>query len=226
MRKIDLVLFDLDGTLLDTAADLGGALNAILRRHNKSELPLSLLRRYVSKGGMALVCLGFGCHPQTIEAQALWHELLDYYHAHLCVETGYFEGMETLLESIEYSGRPWGVVTNKPGFLTLPLLRELGIDKRTRCIVSGNTLPEKKPSPAPLLYACQQLDVRPEKALYIGDDIRDIQAGNQAGMTTLAAAYGYILENDDPHSWGADGVIHHPEEIHEWIDPAIVSNPA
>ena len=177
-----MVLFDLDGTLLDTAADLGGALNAILPpTQQKWNCPCRCFAAMSPKGGMALVCLGFGCHPQTTEAQALWHELLDYYHAHLCVETGYFEGMETLLESIECSGRPWGVVTNKPGFLTLPLLRELGIDKRTRCIVSGDTLPEKKPSPAPLLYACQQLDVRPEKALYIGDDIRDIQAGKPSG---------------------------------------------
>ncbi|NKB76470.1 MAG: HAD-IA family hydrolase [Gammaproteobacteria bacterium] len=217
-RNIDAVLFDLDGTLLDTADDLGGALNAMLERRNRSPLPMSLLRNYVSRGAMTLVCIGFGCAAGSPESRDLWRELLDQYANNLSANTVYFPGMERLLDYIERQQIPWGIVTNKPGFLTMPLLNELGITSRTKCIVSGDTLSEKKPHPAPLFHACQLLDCAPERSIYVGDDKRDIEAGNRAGMLTLGATYGYILEDDNPKNWEADGLISHPDEIHGWID--------
>ncbi len=216
-ENLEAVLFDLDGTLLDTAEDLAGALNVMLECRNKPTLPMNLLRTYVSRGAMALVCVGFGCKPHSPESQPLWQELLDQYENNLVVHTRYFDGIERLLNYIEGKNLPWGIVTNKPGFLTLPLLTELGIVSRTNCIVSGDTLPQKKPSPLPLFHACQLLNRKPENCIYIGDDRRDIEAGNSAGMLTLAATYGYILSGDDPGEWGADGLIAHPNEAHGWI---------
>ncbi|MGI9311403.1 MAG: HAD-IA family hydrolase [bacterium] len=219
--RIEAVLFDLDGTLLDTAADIGGALNAILRAHGRAPLPLETIRPHVSKGGMALLCIGFGLvleraadDPRAVE---LHRQLLDFYRRNLSAGTRLFPGMEALLARIEDSGRKWGIVTNKPGFLTDPLLRDLGLDARAACVVSGDTLARKKPWPDPLLHACATLGVGVERSVYVGDDARDIESGRRANMRTIAAAYGYIPPRDDPRAWGADAIIHHPDQLRRWL---------
>lgn len=216
--RFDTFLFDLDGTLLDTHADMGRALNTILENHHRPPLPLEVIRPFVSKGGMVMVCLAFRCRPGSDESMALWHELLHTYAAAICMHTDFFPGMEQIIDQIEHSGRKWGIVTNKPGFLTDPLLQALGLDTRTGAVVSGDTLTEKKPHPAPLLHACEQVGSAPGRCIYIGDDERDIEAGRRSGMTTLAAAYGYIVAEDDASGWNADGVIHSPQEITAWLD--------
>ena len=217
-QRFDSFLFDLDGTLLDTHQDMGNALNIILDHHGRPPLPLETIRPFVSKGGMVMICSAFKCKPESEQATALRHELLDIYLQAISRHTTLFPGMDSILEKIENSGRKWGIVTNKPGFLTEPLLRELQLDKRVGCVVSGDTLAEKKPHPAPLLYACKQINSSPDRAIYIGDDERDVQAGKRAGMTTLAAAWGYIVEQDDPNLWNADGVIQQPQEIAAWLN--------
>ncbi|MDA8022817.1 MAG: HAD-IA family hydrolase [Gammaproteobacteria bacterium] len=215
---IDTVLFDLDGTLLDTAGDMAAALNAILARHRRAQLPFEKIRPHVSKGGMALVRLGFGiAEDDEARGRPLYDELLAHYRGHLCADTRLFPGMEELLARIENSARRWGVVTNKPGFLTEPLLCGMRLAERSACVVSGDTLEKRKPWPDPLLHACEVIGADAARAVYIGDDARDIESGRRAGMRTLAAAYGYIAPGDDPREWGADAVVANPEEIWEWL---------
>lgn len=216
--QFDTFLFDLDGTLLDTHKDMGNALNTILDNHGNSPLPLETIRPFVSKGGMVMVCLAFKCKPGSKQAKALWHELLDAYAESISTWTDFFPGMAEILEVIENSGRQWGIVTNKPGFLTEPLLVALNLDHRPGSVVSGDTLKEKKPHPAPLLHACNTMVSTPNRCVYIGDDERDIEAGKNAGMTTIAAAYGYIVAEDDPMEWGADGVIQQPADLQPWLN--------
>lgn len=217
-HRFDSFLFDLDGTLLDTHQDMGNALNVILDNHGRAPLPMETIRPFVSKGGMVLICLAFKCKPESAQATTLRNEFLDVYLQAISKHTVFFSGMVSILEEIENSGRKWGIVTNKPGFLTEPLLRELQLDKRAGCVVSGDTLTEKKPHPAPLLYACKQIGSSPQRAVYIGDDERDVQAGKRAGMATLVAAWGYIAEQDDPNLWNASGVIQQPQEMTAWLD--------
>ena len=213
----EAILFDLDGTLLDTAPDLGGALNAVLINHGKEPLPMPLVRTYVSRGAMALVELGFGHGSNSTEAQPLWQELIDYCANHLADHTCFFDGILPLLDRIEKRGKKWGIVTNKPGFLTTPLLEMMALTDRAQTVVSGDTMVNKKPHPDPIWHACNALAIDPTDAVYIGDDRRDIEAGNSAGMPTLGALWGYILAEDDPSKWGANGLIHHPDAIDEWI---------
>ncbi len=221
---IDAVLFDLDGTLLDTAADLAAALNAILQRHGRAPLAPEAVRPYVSRGGMALVRLGFelpqeaeATPAQAARAKNLYDELLDFYGANLSANTRLFPGMDALLARLERRRR-WGIVTNKPQFLTAPLLADMRLTKRAACVVSGDTLEKRKPWPQPLLHACETLAIAPACAIYVGDDARDIECGRRAGMRTVAAAYGYIPPGDDPRNWGADAIIQHPDDIQQWLD--------
>ena len=223
VRNIDAVLFDLDGTLLDTAGDMAAALNVVLARHDRPTLSHSEVRPHVSKGGMALVELGFGAGfvprfgRDDDAAISIYRELLDAYQKNISAHTRLFPGIATLLAHLEDKNRRCGVVTNKPGFLTEPLLDEMQLRTRIGCVVSGDTLAEKKPHPLPLLHACNLLDIDVARAVYVGDDSRDIEAGRRAGMRTIAAAYGYILADDDPHTWGADLVVDHPDEIRAWL---------
>ncbi len=203
--------------MLDTAGDLGGALNAILIEDGHNPLAPETIRPHISKGGMALVELGYGYTKETAEAQLLWNRLILHYSQNISVHTRYFEGINAVIGSIEASGRIWGVVTNKPSKLTDELAEQIGLSDRTDCIVSGDTLSEKKPSPAPLLHACRLLGVQTDRTIYIGDHPRDIEAGLNAGMLTLVSAYGYIGKDEDPKTWGAHGIVHQPEQIHEWL---------
>ena len=216
-KKIQTILFDLDGTLLDTAPDLANALNAVLESNGHAPLPFDAIRPVVSHGGKALIELGFEMQSDHPEFEPRRLELLDYYLNNIAQYTCLFPGMEEVLESIESQGLNWGIVTNKPAWLTDPLLEALKLDQRAAAIVSGDTLPERKPHPAPLLHACELIGSTPEHCLYVGDAERDIQAGHNAGMPTLVAMFGYLLAEDKPEEWGASALIHHPAEILDWI---------
>lgn len=217
-NRIQTVLFDLDGTLLDTAPDLANALNAVLEMNGRSPLPFAQIRPVVSHGGRALVELGFNLEPHDPGFEPVRKQLLDYYQEHIAEETTLFPGMDQVLKFIEQHGLNWGVVTNKPGWLTRPLMDALKLSRRAAGIVSGDTLNERKPHPAPLLHACDIIGTRPEHCLYVGDARRDIEAGHNAGMPTLVAMFGYLLEEDEPETWGANALIHHPSEILDWLE--------
>ncbi len=216
-KHIKCVLFDLDGTLVDTAPDMAFALNQTLLRHGRAPLPAAVIRPSVSMGGVALVKLAFRLDEADPAFTGLRDEFLTIYRANLCRDSRLFPGMEQVLSTLEQSGLSWGIVTNKPGWLTQPLMQALALDTRAPCIVSGDTLTQRKPHPAPLLHACRLLRRTPEETVYVGDDRRDMQAGNSAGTATLAAAYGYIGPGEDPHSWGADGLLEHPQQILPWL---------
>ena len=210
------LLLDLDGTLLDTAPDMGGALNLLRAEHGLEPLPANVIRPVVSHGAMRLVALGF---PEaTGDAfEALRLRFLELYAANLAVGTRLFPGFDDVLESLESRGLPWGIVTNKPGWLTDPLLAALGLDRRAACAVSGDTVAERKPHPLPLLHAARLVGVEPAQCVYVGDAERDIQAGRAAGMTTVVAAYGYISAEEDPRQWQPHGVVTSPDELLQWM---------
>jgi 2-phosphoglycolate phosphatase len=211
------LLLDLDGTLLDTAPDMGGALNLLRAEHGLEPLPGELIRPVVSHGAMRLVALGF---PQaTGDAfESLRRRFLDLYAANLAVGTRLFPGFEAVLDYLDARRLPWGIVTNKPGWLTDPLLAALDLDRRAACAVSGDTLAERKPHPLPLLHAARLVGVDPGRCVYVGDAERDIQAGLAAGMTTLVAAYGYISDDEDPRAWQPHGVVNSPDQLLEWME--------
>ncbi|HEB87141.1 MAG TPA: HAD family hydrolase [Gammaproteobacteria bacterium] len=215
--RINTVLFDLDGTLADTAPDLAAALNAVRLSKGKPALPFEKIRPAVSRGGKALIEVGFNLPPDSDKAENLRLQLLDHYRENIACHTRLFPGMDRVLAHIENNGSNWGVVTNKPGWLTEPLMAELNLKQRAACIVSGDTLDERKPHPAPLLHACQLAGSPPEHCVYIGDAERDMIAGNRAGMHTLLALFGYIGETDRPLEWGADATLKSPEELLHWL---------
>lgn len=214
------VLFDLDGTLVDTAPDMVAALQDLQRDHAVEPVSYELGRSTVSNGAIGLLRLGF----PGIEGAAQGDLLCDYidrYAVRVCRETVLFDGIDMLLRQLEQARRPWGVVTNKPGHLTTPLLEQLALSNRVACAVSGDTLPQKKPDPAPLLHACRLAGVPPSETVYIGDAARDIEAGRRAGMATVAAAYGYITDDDDPARWGADRIAADTGELTQIVLKAV-----
>lgn len=210
---INTVLFDLDGTLVDTAPDMAEALNILLKEQGEQPLPYQTIRPEVSNGSVALVKLGFGIELDKERLEYLKQRYLDIYLQNLHVDSVLFEGMQEILLAIESSGKHWGVVTNKPSWLTEPLLRSMGLAERSGCMVSGDTTKERKPHPEPMFHACRLIGVNPENCLYIGDAQRDIEAGKSAGMKTIVANYGYIGDGENPASWGADAFIEKPSDI-------------
>jgi len=210
---IEAVLFDLDGTLADTAPDLGGALNRLLNEEGRPPLPLEHLRPYVSSGARGLIQIGFGLFPSDAGYAALVPRFLEHYRNNLCNETTLFPGIAELLDSLDEHGIKWGVVTNKAQRFTLPLIEQLGLRQRAACIVSGDSAPRPKPHPAPLLLACVASQVEPSQAIYVGDDLRDIVAGRAAGMRTVTAGYGYLGVAEPFDTWQADAIIDTPSEI-------------
>lgn len=217
MNKLTAVLFDLDGTLIDTAPDMSAALNRLLQNYGHSPIALSAARNFVSKGATAMVNLGFGTDLGDAEHQRLREEFLELYAENVCNDSNLFAGMPELLIRLETQGIPWGIVTNKPGWLTQPLLEQMQLWQRSSCTVSGDDLPERKPHPEPLLHACRQMGSNPNQAVYIGDDQRDIQAGLAAGMQTLVALYGYIDEDETPQHWGAHGMMEDVAALNHWL---------
>ncbi|HHM04994.1 MAG TPA: phosphoglycolate phosphatase [Gammaproteobacteria bacterium] len=198
------MLFDLDGTLADTAPDLAWALNTLRQEQGLPPLPFAAIRPVVSHGANALLQTGFGLTPEEPGHTALRQRYLALYRDNICRKTRLFPGMAALLDFIEGHGKNWGVVTNKPAFLTQPLLAALGLTARAACIISGDSLPQRKPHPAPLLAGCAQAGSTPCQCLYVGDARRDIQAGRAAGMATAVALFGYLDPADAPADWGAD----------------------
>lgn len=207
------VLFDLDGTLADTAPDMARALNTLLRQHGRPPVPLANIRPHVGSGARGMVRAGFDLSPEDPGFPALRDAFLDTYAADVFADTVLFPGMEDLLAHIEGAGMSWGVVTNKASRFTLPLLRAMGLMNRAACVVCGDTTPHSKPHPEPLLHACRTLSLAPAHCLYVGDDIRDVQAARNANMRVLAAGYGYLGTGLPPHDWHADAVVAHPSEI-------------
>jgi phosphoglycolate phosphatase len=211
------VLFDLDGTLLDTAPDMVAALNTLLHEEGRAALPYETVRPFVSHGSGRLVRLGFpDAGPDMLIR--LQQRYLDVYAGALGVHTRLFPGMEDVLASLSDSKIPCGIVTNKPGWLTIPLLAQLGLTERFVCVVSGDTVSERKPHPMPMLHAAKLAGVAADSCLYVGDAERDIQAAHAAAMIGLVATYGYLAPDEDWHSWGGDGSIHAPIELLSWLE--------
>lgn len=210
---IKAVLFDLDGTLIDTAPDMGGALNNLLLEEGLQPLPIASLRPYVSQGGLVLTRIGFEGKVAEREIEPLRQRFLQHYHAIVADESRLFGGYDVVLDELDARSTPWGIVTNKPEWLTQPLLEQLDLARRCGVVIGGDTLAQRKPHPLPLQVAAKRLGVNCENCIYIGDDERDIVAGRDANMKTLVAAYGYIEDADAIPSWQADGVIDHPDAL-------------
>ena len=204
------ILFDLDGTLADTAPDLGAALNHLRVKEGLPPLALSEFRSYASSGARGLLKVGFGLLPEDSRYESMRNAFLDFYEAHICVESRLFSGMAELLAAIEQCGLRWGVVTNKSKRFTPRLLAALEVDKRAACIVCGDSTPHLKPHPASLQLAARELALDPSKCVYVGDDQRDMQAAKAAGMHSVAAAWGY---GEALESWKADRIMAHPSDL-------------
>jgi phosphoglycolate phosphatase len=218
MANTQAVLFDLDGTLADTAPDLADALNATLQARGKSALPFENIRPVVSHGGRAMIKLGFDLDPEDKFYEEIRQQFLDIYLANIANKTTLFPGIPELLTQLEQTDIAWGVVTNKPSWLTNPLMDALQLSTRAACIVSGDTTSNSKPHPEPMLFACEKIGVEPTRCIYIGDAERDIEAGKAAGMRTLGALFGYLLDEDVPDEWGADALIEHANEIWSYVE--------
>lgn len=216
LGRAEGVLFDLDGTLLDTAPDMGGALNELLTEQGLGSLPHAKIRGHVSRGAAALVRLGFP-GLQAADHALRVERFLALYRNRLARETRPFDEVLAVLDRLDERGLPWGIVTNKATWLTEPLLIALGLSARPRIVVCGDTLPERKPSPMPLLHAAEHLGVAADRCIYVGDDVRDMQAARAAGMFGVGARFGYIDAAEKLDEWPADGWIDSPLQILEWL---------
>jgi N-acetyl-D-muramate 6-phosphate phosphatase len=210
------VLFDLDGTVLDTAPDMVGALNSLRAEHLLAPLPFDAVRSAVSHGSARVVKAGF---PDADEASslALQQRFLEIYRGGLCRETRLFAGMDEVLNALAGWRIKSGIVTNKPAWLTDPLLADLGLGTRFACVVSGDSVAERKPHPMPLLHAAALAGVRPDECIYVGDAQRDVQAAHAAAMPALVANYGYMRADEDPTAWGGDGYLNRPLDLLDWL---------
>ncbi len=218
MRHTQAVFFDLDGTLIDTAPDMGGALNLMLRAHGRNPIAQSDYRHLVSDGSRALTRLGFGEPANDDEHAARVAEFLNHYSQCLADASALFAGVESLLNTLSDRGIAVGIVTNKPGAFTEPLLQKMGLRDRFASVVSGDTIAKRKPDPEPILHAALEARVDPECCLYVGDAERDIVAGNAAGMRTLAVEWGYFPADTVLSAWQPDGVVSTPAEILNWVN--------
>ncbi len=216
-EPVGAVLFDLDGTLADTALDLGFALNQQRQRHGLAALPHERIRPQASHGARGLLKLGFNVTAESPNFDALRNEFLELYRQHICDHTVLFPGTADLLQALEARGIRWGVVTNKPARFTLPLLQALKLEQRAACIISGDTTANAKPHPEPLLTAAALVRVAPAACLYVGDAERDVESAVAAGMRALIANYGYLDESDRPETWGAHGRIDTPQEVLKYL---------
>ncbi|KPW03296.1 HAD family hydrolase [Pseudoalteromonas sp. P1-11] len=208
--EYDAFLFDLDGTLLDTADDLGAALNAVLKSEGVAQVTPEAYRKVASNGAGALLELGFKAQWASLPQTERIKQLVSHYSQNLATHTRCFEGIESLLIALENQGIKWGIMTNKPGFLTDPLVAAIPALKNAHVVISGDTLTEAKPSPLPLLHCTKLMNVDPKRCLYIGDAQRDIEAGKAAGMHTATALWGYIPSIDEAKGWEADFNWHSP----------------
>jgi len=210
--SIQAVLFDLDGTLADTAPDLVAAVNVILAEQQRPTTPFAQQRPWVSHGAKAMLRAALPEYEESA-LDPLVERMIAYYRKHIAVHSRLFAGMDNVLTALEAHSVPWGIVTNKQSNLTEPLLHALALNTRCGCVVSGDTLAEKKPHPLPILHACQQLGVAPKHCLYVGDAQRDIEAGLRAGTYTAIAMFGYLALDDNPQAWGANWQLAQAEDI-------------
>lgn len=229
MRRVEKVMlnavfFDLDGTLADTAPDLATALNDLCIENGIDKIPFEKIRPVVSHGGNAIIRLAFDYPESSAEFMQLRQRFLDIYNARLHNSTNLFPGMTDVLAYLEQHHYLWGVVTNKPAWLTDPLMKKLDLSGRATCVISGDTTAHKKPHPEPLLHACRIAGCEPGQSVYLGDAERDIQAGRAAGMLTLVARYGYIENHEDPLTWNADGIVDTVTEIVPWLEQLNTEN--
>jgi phosphoglycolate phosphatase len=218
--RCDAVLFDLDGTVVDSAPDLAAAANWLRARDGLAPLPYERLRPMVGAGARGMIGVAFGVAPSEPAFDALRDAFLARYQECLLERTAVFAEMATTLDRLDAFGVPWGIVTNKATRFTLPLLEGLGLNRRAAAVVCGDTMPQAKPHPAPLLEAARRLELPASRCVYVGDDLRDVQAGRAAGMATAVAAWGYLGEGAGVHEWGADIVVNSPPELLNWLELA------
>lgn len=215
---VDAVFFDLDGTLIDTAKDMARVLNNLLVEEGQPPLDYDLIRSEVSHGARALIVLAFD-HPEGSEKfEYLRQRFLDLYIDEIHVDTTLFPEMDRILETLETNSIPWGVVTNKPSWLTLPLLESMQLADRATTIICADTAGVSKPDPKPMMDACEAAGVSPEKSMYVGDDQRDVDAAHNAGMPCIALRCGYIRRGHNPDDWGAEMVMDTTMELLEWVE--------
>lgn len=214
------VLFDLDGTLVDSAPDLAAAANALRAAHGRPPLPYANYRPLASSGARGMLAAAFGLAPADPDYAGLRQDFLALYRKRLLQDSCVFARVPAVLAHLEARGCPWGVVTNKALDLAEPLLQGLALRPRAAVLVGGDSTPHLKPHPAPLLHAAQALGVAAADCVYVGDDRRDVQAGLAAGMAALAAAWGYLGADARPHEWGAHGVLDSPDELLNWLELA------
>jgi 2-phosphoglycolate phosphatase len=217
MIDVQGVLFDLDGTLLNTIPDLVFALNRLRSEHGMPLLPESEIRPYISHGSKSMVRQALGIDETHPEFKALREKFLDLYEHHIADSTRFFPNIEIVLSHLEERGIPWGIVTNKLTRHTMSLLKALEIDHRPACIICGDSLSTFKPNPEPILYACKLMQKDPKNCLYVGDAATDVEASKAAGTHALVALYGYIQDDEDPMTWPAEGYVKDPIEILQWI---------
>jgi 2-phosphoglycolate phosphatase len=207
------ILFDFDGTLADTASDLGGALNAMRIARGLAAVPIEDVRAYASSGARGMLQVGFGMTPQHPDYQAMRADFLERYERDICVHTKLFDGIPEVIAELASRGVAWGIVTNKSTRLTTLVVEALAPSPAPACVVSGDTTPHMKPHPAPLLRAAEIIGLPPADCWYLGDDLRDIQAAQAAGMTPVAVEYGYCGTGGPPRSWNATHVISRPQDL-------------
>lgn len=218
MPKIQAVLFDLDGTVADTAPDLAYAANSLRLADGVPPLPVEILRPFASQGARGLLKEAVGLTPEDPGFEHARLRFLSFYENNLCVYTRLFPGIPQLLEGIEARGIPWGIVTNKVEFFALPLMTQLGLGQRCGITVGGDTTPNPKPAPDPLLHAAKAINISPENCLYVGDDLRDIQAAHAAGMTSVAVRWGYLGDGPPIEQWNAHHIVRTPKDLHDLLE--------
>ena len=211
--RICAVLFDLDGTLIDSAPDLAGAANDLRSSHGLPALPYERLRPMVGAGARGMIGAAFDVAPDDARFSGLRDEFLRRYENRMTQETRVFAAMLPVLDALDRLGRPWGVVTNKASRFTDPLVRAMGLHQRAAIVIAGDSTPHSKPHPAPLLEAARRVGAAPADCVYVGDDLRDVQAGRAAGMKTVIAAWGYLGIGEPIEAWGADHIVHAPGEL-------------
>ncbi len=216
--RLHAVLFDMDGTLLDTALDFIAVTNAMRTARGLAPVPDQQIRDVVSGGARAMVLSAFDVDPLSEAFETLRLEFLDRYQDHCAIESHLYEGMEQLLFEIEQADLIWGVVTNKPVRFAKPIMERLGLAGRSAVLVCPDHVSKSKPDPEPMLLACSLLNLDPSTVLFVGDDLRDIESGRSAGTKTAAVRYGYIHPDDNPDLWGADMVVNHPLELRAVLD--------
>ena len=215
---IRAVLFDLDGTFADTAPDLAAALNHVRATRNLAPLPLEILRPQASHGSAGLLKIGMNVTPESPDFATLRDIFLAHYTAHICDHTKLFDGMAQLINTLEQRGLKWGIVTNKPHRFTVPLMQALGYAERASCLISGDTCAHAKPHPAPMLKACELIQIAPGNCLYLGDDKRDMDAANAVNMHGIIANYGYVSDDVSIQNWQAYGSVAYPLALLDYLN--------